>query len=94
LQFLAAQQNQILKKVIPSKARTINLNKKKNEEGENTFIIDDSTDEGVFKGYTFLDREVIPTLTNDDFCGREKAKDPVEKMLTKATKPKAVKREV
>jgi hypothetical protein len=56
-----------LKKVIPSKARTINLTNKKTDDGEATFIMDDSTEEGVFKGYAYLGRDNIPTLTSAEF---------------------------
>jgi hypothetical protein len=53
--------------VIPSKARAINLCSKKSDEGVSTFIMDDSTEEGVFKGYVYLGKKSIPTLTNGEF---------------------------
>jgi uncharacterized membrane protein len=75
--------------VIPSKTRTIKFGKSK-EGGEATFIIDDSTSEGEFKGYSYLENQKIVTLSNEDFAAKEKSICPVEKMMTKPVKPKVV----
>ena len=94
MQFLAAQQNKILRKVVPSKPRTIILNGKKNNTGETALIIDDSNSEGIFTGYDFAGRPSTATLMITEFNDYENAKEPEQKMLTKATKPKVQQKKI